>query len=175
MSEISTFHGLIILMSFKEHAPQHFHVWHGEYKATVTINEGIVKGEMPQRALKMIFEWLDLHKNELLEDWDLSQRGEALRKIEPLKSGKTMLLEVTDAKYLGGYKINLTFNTGESKTVDLSEELEGKVFEPLKDKSYFQSFKIKYNTIEWSNGADYAPEFLLELSKKQELKNKKNA
>ena len=84
-----------------------------------------------------------------------------------------MFLEVLDAKYTGDYKISLIFNTGESKIVDLSEELIGKVFEPLKDKSYFQSFKIKYNTIEWSNGADFAPEFLLELGNKQESGDKK--
>ena len=86
-----------------------------------------------------------------------------------------MFIEVLDAKYLGDYKISLIFNTGESKIVDLAEELIGKVFEPLKDKSYFQSFKIKYNTIEWSNGADFAPEFLLELGKKQESRDKKRA
>jgi len=86
-----------------------------------------------------------------------------------------MFLEVSDAKYLGEYKIKLIFNSGESKIVDLSEELIGKVFEPLKDTTYFQSFKIKYNTIEWSNGADFAPEFLLELGIKQESKDKKCA
>ena len=83
-----------------------------------------------------------------------------------------MFLEVSDAKYLGDYKISLIFNNGESKIVDLSAELNGKVFEPLIDKSFFQSFIIKYNTIEWSNGADFAPEFLLELGKKQEAINK---
>jgi len=86
-----------------------------------------------------------------------------------------MFIEVLDAKYLGDYKINLIFNTGESKIVDLSGELNGKVFEPLKDKAYFQSFMIKYNTIEWSNGADFAPEFLLELGNKQESRDKKRA
>jgi len=86
-----------------------------------------------------------------------------------------MFIEVLDAKYLVDYKIRLLFSTGESKIVDLSEELTGKVFEPLKDKSYFQSFKIKYNTIEWSNGADFAPEFLFELGKKQESRDKKRA
>jgi hypothetical protein len=45
--------------------------------------------------------------------------------------------------------------------------LNGKIFEPLKDKSYFKSFTIKYNTIEWSNGAYFAAEFLLELVKRQ--------
>ena len=76
-----------------------------------------------------------------------------------------MFLEISDAKYLGDYKIHLLFNNGESKTVDLSDKLIGKVFEPLKDKSYFQSFIIKFNTIEWSNGADFAPEYLYEIGK----------
>ena len=79
-----------------------------------------------------------------------------------------MFLEVSEANYLQEYKINLIFNTGESKIVDLSQELIGPVFEPLKDISLFRSFTIKYNTIEWSNGADFAPEFLLKLCKIQE-------
>lgn len=76
-----------------------------------------------------------------------------------------MFLEVSSAKYLGDYKINLLFNNGESKTVDLFDKLIGKVFEPLKDKAYFQSFSIKFNTIEWRNGADFAPEYLYEIGK----------
>jgi hypothetical protein len=74
-----------------------------------------------------------------------------------------MFLEVSNAKYIGDYKISLIFNNGESKTVDLSGELNGKIFEPLKDKTYFQSFIIKFNTIEWSNGADFAPEYLYQI------------
>jgi len=85
MPEISTFYGLIVLMNFKDHSPPHFHVWYGEYKTIVTIKDGIVKGEMPQRALKMIFDWLEIHRIELMEDWKLSQKGEPLKKIEPLK------------------------------------------------------------------------------------------
>jgi len=62
MPEISRFYGLIIYMNFKDHAPPHFHVWYGDYKAIVTIQDSIVKGEMPQRALKMIFDWLEIHR-----------------------------------------------------------------------------------------------------------------
>jgi len=40
---------------------------------------------MPKRALKLVFEWLDLHKDELLEEWDKAQKGEPLRNIEPLR------------------------------------------------------------------------------------------
>ncbi|MCF8373236.1 MAG: DUF4160 domain-containing protein [Bacteroidales bacterium] len=85
MPEISRFYGLIILMNFRDHPPPHFHVWYGEYKAIVTIHDGIVKGEMPQRALKMIFEWLEYHRDELLVDWELAQKGDKLNKIDPLK------------------------------------------------------------------------------------------
>jgi hypothetical protein len=85
MPEISRFYGLLILMNFKDHNPPHFHVWYGEFKAIVTIENGIVNGEMPQRALKMILEWLEIHREELLIDWSLAQRGEELFKIEPLK------------------------------------------------------------------------------------------
>ena len=85
MPEISRFYGMIILMNFRDHAPAHFHVWYGDYKAIIMIEDGIVRGEMPQRALKMIFEWMDAHRAELLADWGKSQIGEPLNKIEPLK------------------------------------------------------------------------------------------
>jgi len=84
MPEISRFYGIIILMNFRDNAPPHFHVWYGDFKAIVTIEDGIVKGEMPQRALKMIFEWMEVHRNELFTDWTLAQVGEPLMKIEPL-------------------------------------------------------------------------------------------
>jgi len=71
-------------MNFKDHAPPHFHVWYGEYKVMVTIQDGVVSGEMPQRALKMVFDWLEIHREELMKDWTLAQIGDPLNKIEPL-------------------------------------------------------------------------------------------
>ena len=44
--------------------------------------------------------------------------------------------------------------------VDLSSELCGEVFEPLKDLTFFKSFTLEGHTLSWSNGADFAPEFL---------------
>ena len=85
-----------------------------------------------------------------------------------------MILNVIYAEYKDEYKVFLTFNNGESVVTDLEETIFSEnriIFEPLKDKSYFQSFVIKYNTIEWSNGADFAPEFLHDLGKKQQAKN----
>jgi len=74
-----------------------------------------------------------------------------------------MFLEVSKAAYLDNYRISLTFNNGEMKTVDLQSELNGTVYEPLRQLDFFKNFQVKYNTIEWANGADYAPEYLYEI------------
>jgi hypothetical protein len=46
----------------------------------------------------------------------------------------------------------------------LEQELYGEIFEPLKDKGLFQQVFVTSRTIEWSNGADFTPEFLLEIA-----------
>lgn len=72
-------------MNFSDHHHPHFHAWYGDYKIIVTIKDGVVKGEMPGRAVKLILEWLDLHREDLMENWYRSQNGIILEKIEPLK------------------------------------------------------------------------------------------
>ena len=74
-----------------------------------------------------------------------------------------MFLEVLKAVYLEGYRISLTFNNGETKTVDFQDKLCGVVYEPLRRLDYFKKFQVKFNTIEWPNGADFAPEYLHEM------------
>jgi len=72
-------------MYMKEHQPPHFHVIYGEYKAEVTIEDGIITGTLPRRALKLVYEWLDLHKAELNANWNRLEKMESMQKIEPLK------------------------------------------------------------------------------------------
>ena len=85
MPEISRFYGIIIYMYIDDHNPPHFHVWHEGYEATITIEDGIITGSLPRRALRLVYEWLDLHHEELMENWRLLSNSEAARKIEPLK------------------------------------------------------------------------------------------
>jgi hypothetical protein len=75
-----------------------------------------------------------------------------------------MFLHVKEAKYLHDYVIWLRFNDGLEGEIDLEGELEGEVFGPLKDRSFFQKFHVdpELDTIVWENGADLAPEFLYE-------------
>ena len=74
-----------------------------------------------------------------------------------------MFIEVLKAEYVDGYRIRLWFNNNVTKVVDLKSSLKGIVFERLKDLDFFKRLSVKYNTVEWENGADFAPEYLLAL------------
>lgn len=76
-----------------------------------------------------------------------------------------MFISVKDVKYLDDYRLRLTFSDGVIKDVDLSDELYGQIFEPLKDLSFFKQVKVseELGTIFWPNDADFAPEFLYEI------------
>lgn len=73
-----------------------------------------------------------------------------------------MILHVTKAKYLEGYRVEVSFNDGKTGTVNLSQSLTGAVFDPLKDIRVFSQLKVdkELDTIVWPNGADLAPEYL---------------
>lgn len=85
MPEISRFYGIIIKMYYNENNPPHFHVEYQDYEVTINILDGLVKGNMPRKALEMVFEWLDLHKSELIENWENTKNHNTFSKIEPLK------------------------------------------------------------------------------------------
>lgn len=72
--------------------------------------------------------------------------------------------DVIEGRYVSAYTIWLRFEDGTEGEVDLSQELHGAVFEPLQKSEYFASFRVNPDTgtIEWPNGADFAPEFLYE-------------
>ncbi len=73
-----------------------------------------------------------------------------------------MFIHVEKAKYIHDYKVWLLFNDGAEGEIDLSSELDGEIFEPLKDVAFFKSFTLEGHTLSWNNGADFAPEFLRE-------------
>jgi hypothetical protein len=69
---------------------------------------------------------------------------------------------VTGVRYVADYTISVTFADGFQREVDLSDELNGEVFEPLRDRSVFKQvrFDPDAGTAVWPNGVDLAPEFL---------------
>ena len=72
----------------------------------------------------------------------------------------TSIPQVIRAEYQGGHRIHLTFNDGAAGTVDFGRWLNGPVFQPLKDESFFRRFFLDGGTVAWPNGADIAPETL---------------
>ena len=73
-----------------------------------------------------------------------------------------MILRVTNAKLVKDFVVWVRFNDGSEGEVDLSNELDGPVFEPLKDPKVFAQVRLDpdIHTLVWPNGADLAPEFL---------------
>lgn len=88
MPTICMFYGIIIRMycGRTEHNPPHFHAYYQEFKALVNISTcEIMQGNIPSKQSKLIVAWAELHKEELLADWNLAINGENPFNIEPLK------------------------------------------------------------------------------------------
>jgi hypothetical protein len=85
MLELSRFLGIIVYMYFNDHNPPHFHVEYDEYEASITIsNLALLEGDLPSRILGYVIEWASLHKQELMEDWNMLQTAGKYFKIKPL-------------------------------------------------------------------------------------------
>ena len=64
--------GMSVYMRFKDHNPPHFHVKYGEYRALISIKElKVLEGYLPTRVLDLVTEWAELHKEELMRNWDM--------------------------------------------------------------------------------------------------------
>jgi hypothetical protein len=86
MPEISRFLGIVIAMFYNDHAPPHFHARYGRAEIRVDIQTGVIlSGAFPQRAQSLVLEWHALHRDELVENWNLAGARKPLRKIAPLE------------------------------------------------------------------------------------------
>lgn len=86
MPEISRFYGLIITMYYNDHAPAHFHVKYGAYKAKIAIENGdILEGRLPKRAVALIEQWRAIHIENLRGAWSAVLDRRAVERIAPLE------------------------------------------------------------------------------------------
>jgi len=88
MPIISMFYGIIIrlyLIDSQQHNLPHIHAKYSESEASISITDGeILAGELPRKQLRLVQAWIELHRDELLADWDLALNGEKPYKIAPL-------------------------------------------------------------------------------------------
>ena len=73
-----------------------------------------------------------------------------------------MLLHVTSAKPVEGYRVQVSFDDGREGVADLTEALVGPMFDPLRDPDMFNMMRVdeELRTIVWPNGSDLAPEYI---------------
>lgn len=89
MPVLSMFYGVIVMMYFfdtdRHHLP-HVHVKFAEFTAVIAIGSlEILHGELPANKLRLVIAWMELHRDELMANWELAANGEPLFKIDPLK------------------------------------------------------------------------------------------
>lgn len=89
MPAISMFYGIIVYMYFmdnKQHKLPHIHVKYQDDEVVVAIPEGeVLEGSIPVSKMKLLQAWIELHKDELVADWDLAVSGQQPYKIDPLR------------------------------------------------------------------------------------------
>jgi hypothetical protein len=89
MPVISAFYGLIIYMYYldnKQHNYPHIHVKYQQFEAIYKIPDGVIlDGNLPSGKCKLVEAWIELHKDELMADWELASSGQKIFSIEPLR------------------------------------------------------------------------------------------
>ena len=89
MPIISQFYGIIIRIYFndtEQHYLEHIHAQYNEYDATYSIrNISLIDGKLPAKQHKLVIAWMEIHKEELIALWNISQNDGEIFKIDPLK------------------------------------------------------------------------------------------
>jgi len=75
----------LIQMYFGDHPPPHFHALYAEFEAVIDIRTfEIIRGELPLRAMALVLEWAQQHRDELTRDWELCVQNQMPERIRPL-------------------------------------------------------------------------------------------
>jgi hypothetical protein len=89
MPIVSMFYGIIVSLYFMDkgrHKKPHIHVRFHNKEAVVEIPNGrLIEGGLPSSKMKLLAAWIEIHKDELVADWELAARGESIFPIEPLR------------------------------------------------------------------------------------------
>ena len=89
MPVISMFYGIIVSLYYvdnKQHHRPHIHAKYQEHEAVVSISDGkVLEGRLPPAKMRLLLAWLEIHRDELMADWQLAVSGQQPYKIEPLR------------------------------------------------------------------------------------------
>lgn len=89
MPVISMFYGVIVSLYFmdnKRHHRPHIHAKYQDHEVVIAIPEGeVLEGDFPPGKMRLVLAWVEIHKDELMADWQLAVSGQSPFKIEPLR------------------------------------------------------------------------------------------
>ena len=86
MPTISKFYGIVVRMYWMDHARPHIHAFYSGYEAAFSVSPAAhIDGDFPVNAKRLVLQWIRLYRADLLEDWELAESGEPLRKIPGLE------------------------------------------------------------------------------------------
>ena len=89
MPILSMFYGIVIRMYFyddKQHHAPHLHAEYAGQRAVFGLGDGaVLAGALPRGKACLVQAWIEIHREELLADWELAVKGEEVFKIEPLR------------------------------------------------------------------------------------------
>ncbi len=89
MPTISMFYGIIVRLYYfdnQQHNTPHIHVHYQDESAVIEIPNGkVLEGSLKRNKLKLVEAWIEIHRDELMADWELATNGEPVFKIDPLK------------------------------------------------------------------------------------------
>ena len=164
MPEISRFYGIVIAMFYNDHTPPHFHARYGDQRAIISIDTlTVLRGRLSPRLLGLVTEWAALHQEVAGELATGAPAGAAEGHCTAAVKGMKMMVDVVEARPLGGHRLHLRFEDGVEGEIDLAEliRFEG-VFAPLQDPARFAEVKVhpELGTVCWPDGADLDPDVL---------------
>ncbi len=88
MAVISMFYGIIISLYYMDrdrHRKAHLHAKYQEYEVVLSIPDAkVLEGKLPGNKMKLVQAWMEIHREELLADWELAMQGQPVFKIDPL-------------------------------------------------------------------------------------------
>jgi hypothetical protein len=89
MPTISMFFGILVSIFYEDnqqHHTPHIHARYQGEKASIAIDDGrLLAGDFPPRQLRMVQVWIDIHRDELMADWELAVAGDEPFRIAPLQ------------------------------------------------------------------------------------------
>lgn len=86
MPRLSEFYGIVIYMYWGDHNPPHFHAIYGGEEALVVIADGtFLAGSLPRTAARLVAEWTQLRRDDLMANWERAQVPDPLQPVDPLR------------------------------------------------------------------------------------------